>query len=144
MAKQKTLQTDFEDEVEGDALEVPAVEKTEDGTPYCTKHHCKMKQSSGGPKGSPIAYFKCPVETCEETGKKVRASVRSVIPSDPQTCPRCESKPVLERDAKLSRGAYTILRCPVCSHKSAPMPRPELVASHERARGAMADQRVGR
>lgn len=143
MAKQRTLQTDFDDDTEDAVEDAPAVETTEDGTPYCVVHHCQMKQTSGGKAGSPVAYYKCPVDGCEEKGKKVKPS-KSVIPSEPHRCPRCETHPVLERDAKLSKLTYSILRCPVCGHKSAPMARPEFVAGYERARGVTIETLGGR
>lgn len=145
MAKDKQPATDFSDDVEdktSSAEELPTVEKAEDGTPYCALHHCKMKQTSGGKAGSPVAYFKCPVDGCEEKGKKVKTS-KSVIPSEPHTCSRCGGVPVMSRDPKLSRATYTILRCPECGHKSAPMPRPEFVHGFDRARGALAVEPLG-
>ena len=152
--QQSKLETDFKGEVteqektelapvnEESDEETSAVDKTENGTPYCVKHHCKMVQASGGKAGSPVAYFKCPVKGCKETGKRVKQS-RSVIPSEPHTCPRCEKHPVMERDAALSTAMYSILKCPTCGHKSAPMPRPEFVQHHEQARGVMPEPALG-
>lgn len=149
MAKgQQKLPTDFKDEVveardtgADETPKEPAVEKTEDGTPYCVKHHCQMKQTRGTTKDSSVAYFKCPVEGCDETGKRVKT--QSVIPRNPHTCPRCKEQPVLERDTKLSKPMYTILRCPVCGHKSAPMPRPEFVSGHNAARSVASVEALG-
>jgi len=144
MAKQ--LQTDFSDEEMDEqtapAKALPAVERDESGTPYCAKHHCRMKITTSGKAGSLVAYFKCPVEGCEEKGKRVKPC-RSVIPADPHTCPRCPTHPIMERDVRISSMSYTILKCPVCGHKSAPMPRPELVAQHEMARKPLVVEDIG-
>ena len=141
MAKQTTApQTDFDDDLEEQtrpaAQESTPVAKDEDGVPYCAKHHCRMKMSSGGKAGSPVAYYKCPVDGCEEKGKRIKAAAAK-IPAEPLKCHRCAGlnpQPVMERDASSSNAMYTILKCPVCNHKSGAMPRPEFVASHERNR----------
>ena len=141
MAKQTAApQTDFDDELEEQtrpaAQESTPVAKDEDGVPYCAKHHCRMKISSSGKAGSPVAYYKCPVEGCEEKGKRIKTAAAK-IPADPLKCHRCAGltpQPVMERDATASNAMYTILKCPVCNHKSGAMPRPEFVASHERNR----------
>jgi hypothetical protein len=151
MAKTSSLPTDFDDEVldqteESTAnVDPPAVGKDEEGIPYCVKHHCRMKQVSGGKKGSAIAYFACPVDGCTEKAKRIKTT-KSIVPAEPHLCPRCTSvspRPIMERDQKLSNGFYTILKCPCCGHKSAPMPRPEFVASHERSRGVMTAEDLG-
>src|SRR5437870_888699 len=104
MAK-STPRTDFEDEVIDDQSSqaaAPAV-KDSDGVPYCVKHHCRMQQTSAGKAGSPVAYFKCPVDGCEEKGKRIK-SVKSV-PGDPLKCQRCAKlspQPVMERDNAVS------------------------------------------
>jgi hypothetical protein len=140
MAKQPTApQTDFDDELEEQTrpeAALPNVAKDEDGVPYCAKHHCRMKISSSGKAGSPVAYYKCPVDGCEETGKRIKAAAAK-IPAEPLKCHRCAGltpQPVMERDLKSTTPMYTILQCPVCKHKSGAMPRPEFVASHERNR----------
>jgi len=141
MAKQASApQTDFDDELEEQtrpAAQEPAqVAKDEDGVPYCAKHHCRMKIYSSGKAGSPVAYYKCPVDGCEETGKRIKTAAAK-IPAEPLKCHRCAGvtpQPVMERDATASNAMYTILKCPVCNHKSGAMPRPEFVASHERNR----------
>lgn len=138
MAKQK-LPTDFEDEASVDATPEALVD--EDGTPYCVAHHCRMKQTTGGKAGSTVAHYACPVKDCKCTSKKVKAS--KSIPREPHKCPRCPEHPVMERNAKLSRATYTILECPACGHKSAPMARPEFVVYHERARGIATAEPVG-
>jgi hypothetical protein len=148
MAKNATPQTDFDEEVEqpGKPVEsLPAVEKDEAGIPYCAKHYCRMRQTSGGKAGSPVSYFKCPVEGCEEKAKRVK-SPRSVIPSEPLTCPRCaglKPVPVMARADKISTAMYTILQCPTCGHKSAPLPRPEFAANHARSRGQVPVEDLG-
>lgn len=131
-------QTDFtEDELEEATkpaqVNASAPTLTEDGVPYCPRHHCRMKQTSGGAKGNPVAYYACPVDGCDEKGKRVKAKP-SLIPAEPLRCHRCETHPVMERDAMASKAHYTILKCSVCGHKSAPMPRPEFASRHEDAR----------
>ena len=144
MAKQTPLQTDFEDDEEKPVV-LPAVEKDESGVPYCAKHHCRMRQTSAGKAGSPVAYFKCPAEGCDEKGKRVK-STKSVIPSEPCVCQRCarlDSRQVMERDVRLSTAMYTILRCPGCKGTSAPLPRPEFVENHARSRGRAPAEELG-
>lgn len=133
------LKTDFDDEVElqdSSTAPAPAVDKDQDGVPYCVKHHCRMKQTSGGKKGSAAAYFACPVGGCDEKAKRIKTS-RPIIPAEPHACPRCAKvspRPIMERNARLSNAMYTILQCPHCGHKSAPMARPEFVHNHSMAR----------
>jgi len=136
MAKQQAVtQTDFSDEpTEENTKPLPAVDVNENGTPYCAKHYCKMRRVSGGNAGSIVDYHKCPVDGCDEKAKRVKL-LKSVIPSEPLRCHRCPTHPVMERADKISTGHYTILACPGCGTKSAPMPRPEFVANHARARG---------
>ncbi len=133
MAKQREPQTDFEDEVDSSPVAVAAVGVTENGIPYCRKHMCQMEQSSGGEAGSSVAYCRCRVMGCKQTAKRVK-NPKSVIPIEPHRCHRCKEKPVMERDDRISNGMYTILKCPVCSHASAPIPLPELVKNHTEAR----------
>jgi hypothetical protein len=145
MAK-STPRTDFEDEVldEQTPAEATPPEKDKDGVPYCVKHHCRMQQTSGGKAGSPVAYFKCPVDGCDEKAKRVK-SVRSV-PTDAMKCSRCAGlspRPIMERDAAVSTLMYTILKCPCCGHKSSPQPRPEFVANHARGRGVPQVEEIG-
>lgn len=150
MAKVNALPTDFDDELleevtESPTAELPAAGKDEAGIPYCVKHHCRMKQTSGGKKGSSVAYYACPVDGCEEKAKRIK-STKAVVPTDPHLCPRCVNvspRPIMERDAKLSNGFYTLLKCPVCGHKSAPMPRPEFVAGHAASRGQVQEEDLG-
>lgn len=144
MAKQPLTATDFDDDLEEQARPA-AAPKDDDGVPYCPKHHCRMRQTSGGKAGSPVAYHKCPVEGCEEKAKRVK-SARPVIPAEPLYCPRCSGvrpQPVMERDPKVSTQMYTILKCPCCSHKSSPLPRPEFVVNHARARGVVPTEELG-
>lgn len=144
MTKGNALPTDFEDEYEPQDA-VATVDKDEDGVPYCVKHHCRMKQTSGGKKGSSVAYFACPVGGCEEKAKRIKTS-KPIIPQEPHLCPRCVAispRPIMERDNKLSNAMYTILRCPCCGHKSAPMPRPEFVHNHAMSRGVVTEPDLG-
>lgn len=151
MAKTGSLPTDFEDDIVETQAESPAVDqaaapgKDDDGIPYCVKHHCRMKQVSGGKKGSSVAYYACPVDGCQEKAKRIKWK-KAIVPLEPHLCPRCTNvspRPIMERDAKLSNGFYTILKCPTCGHKSAPMPRPEFVASHAAARGQVPTEDLG-
>jgi len=128
------LKTDFEDDFEETPKQVEAVtvDRDEDGVPYCVKHHCRMKQTSGGKKGSPAAYFACPVDGCTEKAKRIKTK-KAIIPSEPHLCPRCVNvspRPIMARDDKLSNAMYSILKCPCCGYKTAPMPRPEFVHNH--------------
>ena len=151
MAKQTATQTDFDDDAEIEEKTRPDTQvttpKDDDGVPYCAKHHCRMRQVSGGKAGSGVAYHKCPVDGCEETAKRIKATKpAAVIPSEALLCARCSGltpRPIMERDAKVSSLMYTILKCPVCGHKSQPMPRPEFVANHARARGVVSVPDLG-
>lgn len=141
MASQSTsARTDFDDEpTEANTAPMPTlptVGVNETGTPYCAKHHVKMLRVSGGNAGSSVDYHRCPVEDCTEKAKRYKGQ-KSVIPSEPLRCHRCPTHPIMERDVRISTGHYTILSCPGCSGKSAPMPRPEFVSNHERARGVV-------
>lgn len=113
--------------------------KDADGVPYCRKHHCRMKCTSGGKRNSPVVYYSCPVPKCEEKGKRIKVR-ESVVPPKPQACPRCSKpgKPVYcERDEKLSNAAKIILRCPSCSWTAPAMAAPQLAeAQFSRRPGA--------
>jgi hypothetical protein len=143
------LKTDFDDEIDDTPKSSPAVsesvDKDEDGIPYCVKHHCRMKQTSGGKKGSSVAYYACPVNGCEEKAKRIKTS-KPIIPNEPHLCPRCTKvspRPIMERDAARSNAMYTILKCPCCGYKSAPMPRPEFVQNHAEARKRIPEPDIG-
>lgn len=145
--QQAAAATDFDDDLEQQTRpdETSAAPKDDDGVPYCAKHHCRMKQTSGGKAGSPVAYHKCSVEGCEETAKRVK-SARPVIPAEPLLCHHCSGvspRPIMERDPKASTLMYTILRCPCCGYKSSPLPRPEFVASHAQSRGKIPVEDLG-
>lgn len=142
----QALKTDFDDEIETQETPVTtAVDKDEDGVPYCVKHHCRMKQYSGSKKGSSVAHYSCPVDGCTEKSKRIKTS-KPIIPAEPHVCPRCSSikpRPIMERNARLSNAMYTLLQCPCCGHKSAPMPRPEFVHNHAQARSAITEPELG-
>lgn len=147
MAKQATPATDFDEELEEQTrpASVPATPKDVDGMPYCPKHHCRMRQTSGGPAGAKIAHVCCPVDGCSQKAKRVK-SQRCLLPLAPMTCQRCSGlspQPIMERSDKLSTGMYSILQCPVCGHKSAPMPLPEFVVNHQLSRGRVLVEDIG-
>lgn len=107
--------------------------KDNDGVPYCPKHHCRMKQSSGGKKGAIIAYYTCPVADCDAKSKMIRTNHPGVVPPQPLCCPRCskgDASVYCERDAHASSAAAVILKCPSCSWKSGAMAVPQLAAAH--------------
>lgn len=138
MPASSNLPTDFNDAVVTETiLPVEKSAKDETGTPYCLKHHVRMKQTSGGKKGSAVAYFACPVDGCDEKMKRVKTRNESSIPSEPHICPRCSTHNkslVLSRSKRLSTAFYTILECPNCNYKSGALPRPEFVNSQSRAK----------
>jgi hypothetical protein len=145
-ATPRNLPTDFDDEItDAPVAQEPMADKDEDGIPYCVKHHCRMRQTSGGKKGSSVAYFACPVDGCNEKAKRIKIK-KAIVPTEPHLCPRCHNispRPVMERDANYSNMMYTILKCPCCGHKSAPMPRPEFVDNHARSRKMVESEDLG-
>ena len=147
MAKAQQQQTDFDDEpTESNTAPQAATAKDVDGMPYCQKHHCRMRQTSGGPAGSKVAHVCCPVEGCTEKAKRVK-SQRCVLPLAPLVCQRCAGlspQPIMERADKISTGMYTILQCPVCGNKSSPLPRPEFVLNHQRSRNIVTVEEIGK
>lgn len=149
MAKQTApMKTDFDDETEDMKSVLPAVTPTAkdvDGVPYCVKHHCRMKTASSGPAGSAVAYCKCPVDGCAETGKRIKTDEKR-IPGEPLRCHRCvgvDPQPIMERDPAVSSLMQSVLKCPVCGHRSGPMPRPEFVLQHERSRNRVPVADIG-
>lgn len=127
MAEQKPMMLDDTvDETDGQSA------KDNDGIPYCRKHHCRMQNSSGGKKGSRTKYYSCPVSGCEEKQQVIKTERPSVVPANPQECPRCSKKqPVYcERDQDASTAASVILKCPDCGWKSTAMVVPQLAAAH--------------
>ena len=148
----ENLPTDFDDEIDEDQIDnesksstpddEQASGKDESGTPYCIRHHCRMKQTSGGGRGTKAAYFACPVKGCDEKAKRVKTNKESSIPNGPQCCPRCskgKKRVVLERNKKISSTFYTVLQCPDCGFRSQPMPRPEFIAQQNRRPPVVAD-----
>ncbi len=107
--------------------------KDVDGIPYCRKHHCRMKQKSGGKKESPTVYYGCPVPKCKEKSQIIKTTHPGVVPAQPQPCPRCSkgAEPAFcERDEHSSTAASVILRCPDCGWKSSALAVPQLAAAH--------------
>ena len=152
MAK-ANLPTDFEDfEVAQNSVadekqaSEPQLAKDTDGVPYCREHHCRMTRTSGGAKGSPTAYFKCPVEGCECKAQMIKTKRESVVPSDPICCPRCSKpgKPVVcSRSKRFSTPASVVVQCPVCEWKSNALAVPNLAAQHAIARQMMRPEPMG-
>ena len=106
--------------------------KDADGVPYCCKHHCRMKQVSGGKRGNPTAYYGCPVKGCDERQQMVKTRLPQVVPPQPTSCPRCSSQEqqvVCERDDRVSTSAMVILKCPGCGWRSGAMPVPHFASS---------------
>lgn len=122
--EQKNLATDFEDEfdaVDPQQSSEPDAAKDIDGIPYCRTHHCRMIRNSGGKKGSPTTYYKCPVNDCDATAQIIKTQRESVVPTEPIACPRCSSKDkkvICSRDQRLSNTAFVVVKCPKCNWKS--------------------------
>lgn len=115
----------------------PAPGKDTDGVPYCPEHHCRMKASSSGAKGTKTAYYACVVKGCDETGKRIKGP-ETVVPNQPQACPRCNKNgdPIYcERDKQASTAAMVILKCPSCGWKSNALAVPQLAAALLAKRG---------
>lgn len=107
--------------------------KDNDGIPYCRSHHCRMKQTGGGRKGSRTAYYACPVKGCEEKQQTIRTVRPGVVPPQPLACPHCRRRKqavYCERDPERSTAAMVILRCPQCGWKSSGFAVPQLAAAH--------------
>lgn len=105
--------------------------KDVDGIPYCRKHHCRMKLTSGGRKNGPTAYYKCPVPRCNETAQKIKTSREGVVPRQPLACPRCsqDKQVYCEKDDTASTAASVVLKCPSCGWKSSAFVKPHLAAA---------------
>jgi hypothetical protein len=120
----------LDDEI--DSTAAPTTPKDVDGIPYCTVHHCRMKQSSGGKKDSPTVYYKCPVKGCKAEAKCVKTRQEGVVPPQPLPCPRCSKSNndiYCERDDKVSTAGRVILKCPDCGWKSNALVDPRLAAA---------------
>lgn len=119
----------FDDGLGGDAVSsqpppggpppaAPLVSKDVDGTPYCSKHFCRMK---AGSSGKDTTYYYCPVEGCKCSQKVARVHVR--VPIEPLMCPMIECRKsggvAMEVDERLSRfglGQITLV-CPRCKNQ---------------------------
>jgi len=120
--------------------------KDVDGIPYCRAHHCRMKQKSGGKKGSRTAYYSCPVPGCGEKSQMIKTKHPGVVPPQPLVCARCSDKKkkvYCERDKDCSTAAAVILRCPSCGWKSNTMAVPQLAAAHFSRQSTMLVSGVG-
>lgn len=107
--------------------------KDNDGIPYCRTHHCRMKQTSGGKKGAPTAYFGCPVKGCKQTQQMIKSDKPGVVPAQPQECPHCKRRKKVvfcERDERGSSAMMVILKCPECNWRSSGFAVPQLAAAH--------------
>ena len=142
MATQK-LPADFETDTDNTPV-APEAEsaKDVDGIPYCCDHHCRMQAYSGGKKGSPATYYKCPVKECDSTAKMIRTTREGIVPPVPVVCPRCSGpkKNVVCVRSQLSTASYVILACPECEWKSAAMVSPALAAQQLASRGIRSPQ----
>lgn len=105
-----------------------------DGIPYCRKHHCRMKLTSGAAKSRGKDYFRCQVDGCTETGVRIRAIRDTVVPASPQMCGRCKTPTVCERHEQRSTGAMVVLCCPKCGWALPPLAVPQLAAVMESRR----------
>lgn len=126
----------------------PNAAKDEDGIPYCSVHHCRMKASSGPNKNSPNkSHYKCPIRKCDEKGERIKKGPKGIVPAQPQQCPRCSTpkKPVYcQRDTTVSTAASVILKCPDCNWKSNALAVPQLAAAHLASRGRAPVEELGR
>jgi DNA-directed RNA polymerase subunit RPC12/RpoP len=146
MPETSSLPTDFDDapvvqstKPEPKAAAKPAEKeptgpaKDVDGIPYCRDHHVRMKRYSGGKKGSPTVYYKCPVKGCECKEQIINTKRDSVVPKEPVQCPHCSTpdRPVVCSKSKehSSHGAV-VLQCPECGWKSGKLAIPSLAAQH--------------
>ena len=144
MANSENQPIGLDDEAEVEAA--PLTPKDNDGVPYCRKHHCRMKYSSGGKKGSPTAYYSCPVPKCGETAQKIKTPDERVVPARPQACPRCskgKKEVYCERDGHASAAGRVVLKCPLCGWKSAALAVPQLAAHYFARRPATPAESIG-
>lgn len=126
--------------------EVPIGTGDVDGIPYCKKHHCRMRATSGASDQRRTAYYACPVKGCDEQAKVIKSKDERIVPKSPQLCPRCKSRGqdvVCERDANVSTAMYTVLRCPECGWKSTSFARPEMVLVERRRRNQTEPEGLG-
>lgn len=122
--------------------------RDEDGIPYCRKHHCRMKQTSGGKKGSKVAYYACPVPQCKERAMQVKTKNEGIVPKQPMICPACRNrgkKVFMARDDDVSTNAETVLRCPSCRRNGGLFPVPQIVAAQlaRREKRRSPDEEIG-
>lgn len=115
-----------------DQKDSPESAKDLDGIPYCVDHHCRMVRVSGGKKGAPLSYYKCPVPKCGCTAQVIRTKRESVVPSEPITCPHCSTrakkKPICIRNKELSSHGGVVLQCPECGWRTNKLPDARLAA----------------
>jgi hypothetical protein len=83
-------------------------------------------------------HYKCPVEGCEETAKRVRPTLR--VPAAPQFCPQRHCRRggqavALEAVGRLSTVAQLHMQCPRCGFELK-VPRPQFEPALDRRRQA--------
>lgn len=97
------------------------VQRTASGRPYCPKHNCLMVAYSSK---SSVTHYKCPVESCDATEKRVRDGVQ--VPKGPQ---RCGSKlcdgAAMEVVPEFVGSSNLLVKCPKCG-ATLHVPRPML------------------
>ncbi len=110
-----------------DTVTSKAVPSDTDGTPYCPRHFCRMKQYSGPKKDQPGAHYRCRVQGCKETGKRVSQRVERAVPVEPTYCQRCRCKKPCQVDDEASDATKVILVCVDCGSRLLPKPTPALL-----------------
>lgn len=132
--------------LDDDVQPVDPKPRDNDGVPYCPKHHCRMKQVSGGKKDSPTVYYKCPAGSCDERDQRIKTANENVVPPQPLACPRCTGSkgPIYcEKDAKSSTAAAVVLKCPCCGWKSNMMAVPQFAAAHAARKNEAPVEEIG-
>jgi len=108
------------------------------GRPYCPRHNVLMVAYATKPEKT---HYKCPVEACDETAKRVRPTLR--VPAAPQLCPQRHCRRdgqamALETVGTLSTVAQLHMQCPRCGF-ALKVPRPQFEPALERRRAAVED-----
>lgn len=100
----------------------------DEGKPYCGVHNVLMRAYASKPDAT---HYECPVDGCEEKGKRVRPQLK--VPSSPSYCPqRTCQRVALVVVPKLSTMAQLHMACPQCRF-SLKQPRPQFDAAAQAA-----------